>query len=496
MEPRNGMAKQTNVAARQMVSAYVQTGKALLARKLSRHIWTILLLLVLCGEAGVGLFVMRDLARSYATVETMYNGSVQGLLRFGDLEFEAQEARRSTLYALTTNDGNLQVDYADQSRKADRGVTQGIMQYLAQAHTLRESELGQRLQRDWSAYLKVRDDVLGLILEGSPKEAVQLDLSVGVPEFDRVRQDLEEIKETYSEQASRQLAAVAEFSRRSMTRLTASLLFGLLFGSVAIWAIQKSRMRSAVQLANLQMDFVASVSHELRTPITAILTAGENIRDGLISGGDSLFEHGSVITGQADRLSELVDQVLLFAATSTAKPSHVLRELRVDEVVADAIRSTKGLLVKAGATMDVKIESGLPPIVADLSVLSQCLQNLIANAVKYSVGNRWVGIAARLNQEAREIEISVQDHGIGIPASDLAHIFEPFYRSPQAVAAHIPGTGLGLSIAKRSAEALGGGLSVSTQIGVGSVFTVHLPLAPEALQGIKRHPVPELERQP
>jgi signal transduction histidine kinase len=496
MELRNGMATQTDLGARQLVSAYVQTSKALLARKLSRHIWTILLLLVLCGEAGVGIFVMRDLARSYATVEKMYNGSVQGLLRFGDLEFEAQETRRSTLYALTTNDGNLQVDYADQSRKADRGVTQGIIQYLAQAHTHRESELGQRLQSDWGAYLKVRDDVLGLILEGSPKEAVQLDLSVGVPEFDRVRQDLEEIKETYSVQASQQLAAVAEFSRRSTTRLTASLLFALLFGSVAIWAIQRSRMRSAVQLANLQMDFVASVSHELRTPITAILTAGENIRDGLVLGSESLFEHGSVITDQAGRLSELVDQVLLFAATATARPSHLLRELRVDEVVADAIRSTKGLLEKAGATMDVKIEPGLPPIVGDLSVLSQCLENLIANAVKYSAGNRWVGIAARLHQEAQEIEISVQDRGMGIPASDLAHIFEPFYRSPQALAAHIPGTGLGLSIAKRSAEALGGGLSVSTQIGVGSVFTVRLPFANEALQGIRRHRVPELERRP
>jgi signal transduction histidine kinase len=496
MELRNGMAKPTDLGARQIVSAYMQTSKALLARKLSRHIWTILLLLVLGSEAGVGLFVIRDLARSYTTVEKMYNGSVQGLLRFGDLEFEAQETRRSTLYALTTNDGNLQVDYADQSRKADRGVTQDIIQYLAQAHTRRESELGQRLQSDWAAYLKVRDEVLGLILEGSPKEAVQLDLSVGVPEFERVRLDLEEIKETYSEQASQQLAAVAEFSRRSMTRLTASLLFGLLFGSVAIWAIQKSRMRSAVQLANLQMDFVASVSHELRTPITAILTAGENIRDGLVLGSESLFEHASVITDQAGRLSELVDQVLLFAATSTARPSHLLRELRVDEVVADAIRSTKGLLEKAGATMEVKIEPGLPPIVGDLSVLSQCLENLIANAVKYSAGNRWVGIAARLNQEAQEIEISVQDRGIGIPASDLAHIFEPFYRSPQAVAAHIPGTGLGLSIAKRSAEALGGRLSVSTQIGVGSVFTVRLPFRNEALQGIRRHRVPELERQP
>jgi signal transduction histidine kinase len=483
------MLKQTEFVSREIVSAYQQpTSTGFFARKLSRHVSTILLLLVLCGEAGVGVFVIRDLAMSYATVEKMYNGSVQGLLRFGDLQYEAQETRRSTLYALTTTDGNLQVEYADQSRKADQGVTQGIIQYLAQARTPRESKLGQRLENDWGVYLKVRDDVLGLILEGSPKEAVQLDLRVGVPEFDRVRQDLDEIKETYSEQASQQLAAVAGFSRRSITRLSASLGIGLLFGSVAIWAIQKSRMRSAVQLAKLQMDFVASVSHELRTPITGILTAGENIRDGLVLQPDSLFEQGSVITDQASRLMELVDQVLLFAATSTARPTHSLRELQVDHVIADAVRSTKGLLEQAGFTIEAQIEPALPPITGDLSLLSQCLQNLIANAVKYSPDNRWVGISARMNDEGREIQISVQDCGIGIPASDLAHIFEPFYRSPHVVAAHIPGTGLGLSIAKRSVEALGGDLNVSTQFGVGSVFTVRLPFANESLHRIRMAP--------
>lgn len=455
--------------------------KAFLAPNVSRHVSTILLLLVLCCEAGLGIFVIRDLARSYATVERMYNGSVQGLRRFGDLQYEAQETRRSTLYALSTNDGNLQVEYADQSRKADRGVTQRIHQYLAGARTARESEVGHRLASDWIAYLRVRDEVLGLILEGSPKEAVQLDLSLGVPEFDRVRQDLEEVKQIYDEQAAQQLAEVARFSRYSVARLTAALGVGVLFGAVAIWAIQKIRMRGAVQLAKLQMEFVASVSHELRTPLTAILTAGENVRDGLASGRDSLFEQGSVITDQATQLMELVEQVLLFAATAKGR-LHPLRELRADQVIDHALRSTKALLEEKGFTVDCHVEPALPPIVGDLSIVSQCLQNLIVNAVKYSNGARWIGISARMNEEDRELQISVADRGIGINASELGHIFDPFYRSPQVVAAQIRGTGLGLSIAKRSAEALGGRLTVSTQSGVGSVFTVRLPLANDRLQ--------------
>src|ERR1700687_1285690 len=164
------MLKQTEFVSREIVSAYGRPASTgFFARKLSRHVSTILLLLVLCGEAGVGVFVIRDLAMSYATVEKMYNGSVQGLLRFGDLQYEAQETRRSTLYALTTTDGNLQVEYADQSRKADQGVTEGIIQYLAQARTPRESKLGQRLENDWGVYLEGRDDVLGLFMDCGPR---------------------------------------------------------------------------------------------------------------------------------------------------------------------------------------------------------------------------------------------------------------------------------------------------------------------------------------
>jgi len=436
----------------------------------------VLLFLVLFAEAGVVLFAIRDLGRSYATVETMYTGSVQGLMRFGDLQYEAQETRRKTLYALTTSNGNLQVDYADQSREADRAVTQGIRLYMAQARTARASQLSQRLASDWAAYLRVRDEVLGLILEGSPKEAVRIDLALGVPEFDQVRQDLEEIKQIYNEQASQQLATVAELSRRSMAKLTGALLLALLFGTTAIGAILISTMRSTVQLAKLQMDFVASVSHELRTPVTAILTAGENVRDGFALDRDSLFEQGSVITDQAAQLIELVDKVLQFAATSKAKGPELLRELRVHDIIDHALRSTQILIQEAGFTVETKIDPGVPSVFADILVLSQCLQNLISNAVKYSQGNRWIGISARMNAEENEILISVQDHGIGVQASELSRIFEPFYRSPQATAANIHGTGLGLSIAKRSAEVFGGKLTVSSDVGVGSVFTVRLPL--------------------
>ena len=240
--------------------------------------------------------------------------------------------------------------------------------------------------------------------------------------------------------------------------------------------------RRAQKLAKLQLGFVASVSHEIRTPLTAILSAGENVRDGLVDGREGLVEQGSIIVDQAARLADLVDQVLLFAATIKGKLRYTVRPLQVSEILECALRNTAVLLQKSGFTVEQQIEQGLPRVVGDLSAISRCLQNLIANAVKHSDKDRWIGLSARIDESAidsKGVQISVQDRGLGISSSDLPRIFEPFYRSPRVVAAQIRGTGLGLSIAKSNAEALGGRLSVTSEVDVGSIFTLHLPVAEE-----------------
>jgi signal transduction histidine kinase len=114
----------------------------------------------------------------------------------------------------------------------------------------------------------------------------------------------------------------------------------------------------------------------------------------------------------------------------------------------------------------------------DFSAVSQCLQNLVVNAVKYGGTNPKIAIRAfGGNGEAgeKEVHISVEDHGIGIDSTELEQIFEPFYRSPVVTAAQIHGTGLGLPLAKSIAEAMHGRISVVSKVGVGSRFTLHLP---------------------
>jgi signal transduction histidine kinase len=447
----------------------------------SRYPSALLLLLVFCVEVGVGVFVIRDVRTASVNAQQMYARSVLGLRQIGELQYQAQETRRSTLYALTTNDSNLQVKYADQSRDADRRVTEGIAGYLKQARAPNEIEIGRRLQRDWSAYLKVRNEVLASILEGSIKEAVDMDLNGGVPSFERVRQDLEEIKRLYDEQASEQLARVGASSRRSTIRLVGVVCFTLIFATFSVWAIQRSRMLGAIQFAKLQMDFVTSISHELRTPLAVIRSAAENIADGVVGGKEQLARYGWVIRNQSRQITDLVNEILLFASTRNERNRYSMRPLQVSEIIGLAMENTAELVRAAGFVVEQHVEPDLPYLTGDLSALSQCLQNLIVNAIKYSGQTRWICIRALLDETRipghREIQISVQDRGIGIDKSEVPHIFEPFYRSPAVSAAQIHGTGLGLPIAKSIVEATNGKLTVESKLGVGSTFTLHLPVA-------------------
>jgi signal transduction histidine kinase len=447
----------------------------------SRHNATLLLFIVCCGVAVVGAFVIRDLRSANNEAQEIYTGSVHGLQRIGELQYQTQETRRATLYALTTTDSNLQVEYADQSRAADQRVKDGIAEYSKQAKSTEERTLSLRLSRDWNTYLSVRDEVLASILEGSTQEAVSLDLAGGVPAFERVRQDLTEVKRLYGEDASRREVNLASSSRRSSYKLIGILSFTFLLSMVVVWVIQRSQMLSRMELARLQMEFVASVSHELRTPLAVIRSAADNLADGLIREKEGMLRYGSILQHQSRSMSELIDQILLFASTEDRKNRYILQPLTVTEIIDSVVAETEGLVHGAGFVLDLDIDPDLPPVMGDMGGITQCLQNFIGNAVKYGGDDRHIIVHAALASPDHGVSkglcISITDHGIGIDSSEIAYIFDPFYRSPRVQAVQIHGTGLGLSLAKRIAESMGGKVTVVSQISVGSTFTLHLQLA-------------------
>ena len=270
-------------------------------------------------------------------------------------------------------------------------------------------------------------------------------------------------------------AAVNDMKRRNLAMSFAVLL--LLAGSMGMLLVSSRRAQT---LARLQMDFVAAVSHELRTPLAVISSAADNIADGVVGDQRRMEQYGGAIKNAARQLIHLVEQVLMYAATRTNRHRYNLTPVRVSEIVDAACANTAAVVSEAGVRLECYVEPALPPVIGDEAALAHCLQNLITNAVKYGGESRWVGIRARAGRDsggAPEIQISVEDKGLGIAPQDLKHIFEPFYRSESVVAAQIRGTGLGLALARTIAEAMGGKLTVTSVAGQGSSFVLHLPAA-------------------
>jgi signal transduction histidine kinase len=270
-------------------------------------------------------------------------------------------------------------------------------------------------------------------------------------------------------------AFVGEIRRRDLS--VGISVLALLVVSVAMLIILNNR---AQRLARLQMDFVTTVSHELRTPLTIIRSAADNLADGTVREPEKLTRYGSVISSQARNLSGLVEELLQFAALKERRhrpPLHAEQPIDVAELIDRTLAGTHELIEAASFVVERDIEPDLPPVMGDPTALSQCLQNLIANALKYGRDGRWLGLAARAAgaNGTRELQISVSDRGIGIGSADLRRIFEPFYRSP-SVAGRVHGTGLGLALARGIAEAMKGRITVASAPGKGSTFTLHLPI--------------------
>jgi signal transduction histidine kinase len=273
-------------------------------------------------------------------------------------------------------------------------------------------------------------------------------------------------------------AFVGEMRRRDL-----AIGFGVLLVLVINMAMLIVTSHRAQRLAQMQMDFVTAVSHELRTPLTVILSGADNICNGVVESGRQMKQYGAVIANQARQLFALVEQILMFAATRQGGGlRYSLRPLQVQDAIDAALASTAGLIAGGQCTVECEIAEGLPQIAGDAPAVSQCLQNLITNAVKYGNGGshdqRWIGIRAGVHEGAvKEVQISVSDRGIGISDVDLPHIFEPFYRSPAVKSAQIHGTGLGLPLSRSIAEALKGRLEVTSALGRGSTFTLYIPCA-------------------
>jgi two-component system sensor histidine kinase SenX3 len=268
------------------------------------------------------------------------------------------------------------------------------------------------------------------------------------------------------------LAEAFEQTRRR--DLLASLgVEALLVAAIIFLAIGARRMQ---RLADQKMRFVAGVSHELRTPVSAISMLSRNQADGLVTGAEKVKQYGELIHQQSRRLNEMVEQALEYAGIHSGLKRPARAGVDLKRLIEEAVEARREDLRRGGFEVEMALGAELPPVVGDAKLLRIAVDNLLSNAEKHAASGRWIRVSAEYSAEEKEVRISVEDRGAGIDAASRAEIFEPFSRGRAAVEAQIPGSGLGLSLVRSAAEAHRGSVTLVSEAGRGSTFTLHLPV--------------------
>lgn len=201
----------------------------------------------------VGVFLVVDLYRSHTNGGKGYAAAIRGLELIGQLQYQTQEARRILLYALATRDSNKQVEYADQSRAAEAQAATYLKESAQLARTTEENLAVQKLTRDWQAYLKLRDDLIALMLEGDLKQALERDLKEGIPAFNAARDQLQVVDRLFHREANRLLREMDVSFQHSLVRLIVILALTLALATVAVKTVQKTSMVRVLTASEAQL---------------------------------------------------------------------------------------------------------------------------------------------------------------------------------------------------------------------------------------------------
>ena len=223
----------------------------------------------------------------------------------------------------------------------------------------------------------------------------------------------------------------------------------------------------------MQKDLIANVSHDLRTPLTMIRSYAEMIRD--ISGDNpqKREQHLQVIIDESKRLNDLVDDLLAVSRMQSGKISIEKKEFSLSQAVLSIARTYRVLEVEQGYQLNVNCPSDFI-VNGDEEKLKQVISNLVTNAVKFCGEDKQINIS--LQRKGRLVRVSVEDHGSGIAAEDLDHIWERYYRSSSNTVRTSEGSGLGLSIVKEILTLHKATFGVDSTLGQGSTFWFELDL--------------------
>jgi PAS domain S-box-containing protein len=227
------------------------------------------------------------------------------------------------------------------------------------------------------------------------------------------------------------------------------------------------------ELQQMKTEVMSLVTHELRTPLTAIQGMSEVLAQFDVD-PDRRREMHVAINEESKRLARMIDEYLdITRLEAGARP---LRKttLRVDALVERVLLLMRPLASTHSIPLTTEFDKDLPVVMADADLLAQAVTNVIANAIKYSPPGREIRVSVRT--DGSDLLIEVADKGYGIAPEDVKRIFEKFYRVPRVESADEPGTGLGLAFVREIMDSHGGYVTVESEVGAGSTFTLRLPV--------------------
>jgi signal transduction histidine kinase len=225
-------------------------------------------------------------------------------------------------------------------------------------------------------------------------------------------------------------------------------------------------------VARLQSDFVAAVSHEFRTPLTSLRQIGEALHDGRVSDARRRTYYEALVR-QTERLHHLVETLLDFGRMEAGRSPYRKEPTDLVPLARSIVEQFNHEVSGRGYTVELATADEPIVVLSDQQALTNALWNLLDNAVKYSPDCRtvWVTLARRKDTA----ELSVRDHGLGIPRGERREIFGKFVRGAEAKRQNIAGTGIGLAMVQYTVKAHGGHVRVESQVGSGSTFTLEIP---------------------
>ena len=227
-----------------------------------------------------------------------------------------------------------------------------------------------------------------------------------------------------------------------------------------------------VRLENMRSDFVANVSHELKTPLTSISGFVETLKINENIDVNTRNRFLGIIECESNRLKRLIDDILLLSFIE--KNENIVQEsICIYDVFIEVYDMTSYIAKSKNINISYEFSDKSIRVLGNRDHIKQVFLNLIDNAIKYT--NEDKNISVKVYSQEDKIVITVEDEGVGIPLEDINRIFERFYRVDKARSREVGGTGLGLAITKHIVKSLGGIITVKSELGKGSKFTVIIP---------------------